>query len=162
MLVGGLEEPEGVREHPPLPELKLDALAARLEVHPVPLSRVEHGLGKDAVRGAPEGAAAAAGGRRRGHGAGADLVLVPEPHHRGAAGPHAVMAGALEGAPHGELQLEGGAALAPGDRGEVLATVHAQGPAHDPVWTGGGARQPGRPRPGLDHVPLTGEEPSQP
>ena len=110
------------------------------------------------------GAAAAAGGRRRrrGHGAGADLVLVPEPHHRGAAGPHAVMAGALEGAPHGELQLQGGAPLAPGDRGEVLAAVHAQGPAHDPVRASRGARQPGRPLPGLDDVRPSGEGPSQP
>ena len=47
-----LDEPECVREHVPLPELELEALTAGLEVHPIPLPWVEHGLGEDAVQGA--------------------------------------------------------------------------------------------------------------
>ena len=136
---------------------------------------MEHGLGKDpetgrgAGGGGPPriggiGGAGRIGGRTGtvGAGAGADLVLVPEPHHRRAAGPHAVVPGALEGAPHRQLERERGAALAARHVREVLAPVHAQVPAHDPVRVQGPSGEPRRRTPGLDDVALTGEEPSQP
>ena len=71
------------------------------------------------------------------------------------------MAGALEGAPHRQLEGQRGAALAPRDVREVLAAIHAEIPAHDPVRMQGPRRKLDRIAPGLDDVALIGEEPSE-
>ena len=84
-------------------------------------------------------------------------VAVPEPDHRRGAGPGAVVADVLEGAPYGDFEGDGRIAAVAGDVGEILRAVHAEAPRDDPPRLHGLAVHECDAGPGLHGAAAAGE-----
>ena len=156
-LVRRLWKPEGIFQYVRAPVLQLESFPTALQVYAVALARQKHGFRQNANAGSrpvgtfPEEFAGLDG----------DDAGVPEPDHGGGAGPDAVVARVAERAPHRQLQFQRRPAAARRHVVKVLATIHAQPPAHDPVPVQRAHRQLRGAIPGLDGVGLVREAASQ-